>query len=72
MRTWEEYERYVKAINPVVWRDMDEAEQIAKAISAFQCVQKNVSLSKRILDILQIRQITKKIIQGHKINKLSV
>ena len=56
MRTWKEYEKHVKATNLVLAKDMEEAERMAEAITSFWKKQKDISLSRRILDGLTNRK----------------
>lgn len=43
MRTWEEYEAYIKETNPALAKDMEEAERMAEAITSFWKKQKDIS-----------------------------
>lgn len=47
MATWNDYKNYVRKTNPEIGRDIDEADERAKIVSAMIDQRHNLNLSQR-------------------------
>ena len=49
MKTWNDYKEYVKAVDPVIAKDMEETEEIAAIVTAMVAQRNALGLSQRDL-----------------------
>lgn len=49
MKTWNEYKEHVKAVDPVIAKDIEETEEIAAIVSAMVTQRNALGLSQRDL-----------------------
>ena len=49
MRTWNDYKEHVKAVDPVIAKDMEETEEIAAIVTAMVAQRNALGLSQRDL-----------------------
>ena len=49
MKTWNEYKEHVKAVDPVIAKDIEETEEIAASVSAMVTQRNALGLSQRDL-----------------------
>ena len=52
MKTWNDYKEHVKAVDPVIAKDMEETEEIASIVTAMVEQRNALGLSQRDLDAM--------------------